>query len=295
MKYNLRPYQTADLRNVVNKINVLTPEQVSSYEVALQQFDSMKETENTSLVIYCDKNKEINEKEKTNVDDEEQLVKWRYWIEKDFMQAVENGNKKAALKLISSDNMLFSFSERFPNQPLRRLKNLNIVLNTLLRIAAKNSHVPAMLIHRISEKFAFEIENGENVEVIQQIQNHMIEEYCDLVKSHHLKEYSHMIQKVIEHLIGFYNQPIDKMELAKLSHTHPGNLSRRFKKETGMTITMYQQHLRIKQAKHLLKTGNLPINEIAWTVGYEDFSYFGKVFKKITGYSPAVYRGMDIT
>ena len=57
-----------------------------------------------------------------------------------------------------------------------------------------------------------------------------------------------------------------------------------------MTITEYQQELRINQARHLLKTENLPVDEIAWIVGYNDPSYFGRVFKKATGYSPSGYR-----
>ncbi|WP_067726884.1 helix-turn-helix domain-containing protein [Oceanobacillus damuensis] len=289
MQYNLTIQQSADLRSVIEKVNVVTAEQISSYEAVLQLFDSMKETETTPLMIYSSETKESKDMD-AKVDDEADLVKWRYSIEKDFMHAVEKGNKDEALKLISSDNTLFSFSERYPNQPLRRLKNLTIVLNTLLRIAARNSNVPAILIHRISERFSFEIENGENIAALRRIQDYMIGEYCDLVKSNSLQNYSQMIQRVIEHLMSYYDQQIDKTELAASFHTHPGNLSRRFKKETGMTITEYQQDLQINQAKHLLKTENLPIDEIAWIVGYKDPSYFGRVFKKATGYSPSVYR-----
>ena len=290
LQYNLTMQESADLRSILEKVNVVTTEQLSSYEGVLQQFEAMKEAETNPLVIYSNEKKGRNKDRDAKVDDEADLVTRRYSIEKDFMHAVEKGNKEDALKLISSDNTLFSFSERFPNQPLRRVKNLNIVLNTLLRSAARNSHVPAILIHRISERFSFDIENGENIAVLRSIQDDMIREYCDLVKLNSLQNYSQMIQKVIEHVMSYYDQQIDKAELATLLHTHPGNLSRRFKKETGMTITEYQQDLRINQAKHLLRTENLPVDEIAWIVGYKDPSYFGRVFKNATGYSPSGYR-----
>lgn len=289
LQYNLTMQESADLRSILEKVNVVTTEQISSYEAVLQQFEAMKEAETASLVIYSSENKGRKDRD-AKVDDEADLVTRRYSIEKDFMHAVEKGNKEEALKQISSDNTLFSFSERFPNQPLRRVKNLNIVLNTLLRSAARNSNVPAILIHRISERFSFDIENGENIAVLRSIQDDMIREYCDLVKLNSLQHYSQLIQKVIEHLMSYYDQQIDKAELAALSHTHPGNLSRRFKKETGMTITEYQQDLRINQAKHLLRTESLPVDEIAWIVGYKDPSYFGRVFKNVTGYSPSGYR-----
>ncbi|WP_340002573.1 AraC family transcriptional regulator [Oceanobacillus sp. FSL K6-0127] len=290
LQYNLTMQESADLRSILEKVNVVTTEQISSYEAVLQQFEAMKEAETNPLLIYSKEKKGRNKDRDAKVDDEADLVTRRYRIEKDFMHAVEKGNKEEALKLISSDNTLFSFSERFPNQPLRRVKNLNIVLNTLLRSAARNSNVPAILIHRISERFSFEIENGENIAVLRSIQDDMIREYCDLVKSNSLQHYSQMIQKVIEHLMSYYDQHIGKTELAALFHTHPGNLSRTFKKETGMTITEYQQELRINQAKHLLRTESLPVDEIAWIVGYKDASYFGRVFKKVTGYSPSGYR-----
>jgi len=35
------------------------------------------------------------------------------------------------------------------------------------------------------------------------------------------------------------------------------------------------------------------MNEIAWMVGYEDAAYFGRVFKKLTGYPPSAYREND--
>lgn len=289
LQYNLTIQESAELRSLIEKVNVVTTEQISSFEAVLQQFNSIMGAEITPVVIYSNENGESKDRD-AKVGDEANLIQERYRIEKDFMHAVEKGNKEEALKLINSGNTLFSFSERFPNQPLRRLKNLTIVLNTLLRIAAGNSNVPAILIHRISERFSYRIENGENVAALRRIQDDMIGEYSDLVKSNSLQHYSQMIQKVIEHLMSYYDQQIDKNELATLFHTHPGNLSRKFKKETGVTITEYQQNLRINQAIHLLKTENLPVDEIAWIVGYRDPSYFGRVFKKATGYSPTAYR-----
>jgi two-component system, response regulator YesN len=217
----------------------------------------------------------------------------RYKTERDFMNAVERGDKKKALQLINSKNMLFSFSERFPNQPLRRLKNVAIILNTLLRTSARNAHVPAIMIHRISEKFAYEIEKANQVETLHQLEDHMIEQYCDLVISNSLSQYTTMTRRVIGYIHSFYNKQINKEELAAKLSTHPSHLSRKFKEETKFTLTAYQQMLRINQAKHLLKTENLSVEEIAWTIGYEDPSYFARVFKKETGRTPSAYRDGD--
>ncbi|MEH7246095.1 AraC family transcriptional regulator [Neobacillus niacini] len=290
--YDLSNAQSEDLRVFGEKVYVLPAEQSSSFASVLQQFKAIIEQETAPIILVSEKNKSSASKklEDFNVDKEAELVKLRYKTEQDFMHAVEQGDKTKALELINSNNVLFYFSERFPNQPLRRLKNLAIVLNTLLRTAAKNSYVPAILIHRISEKFAFEIENANQLKVLYQLEDRMIEEYCSLVSSSSLKKYSTLIQRAIEHLQSSYDKQINKEELADLLSTHPSHLSRKFKEETKMTITSYQQMLRIKKAKHLLKTEELTIEEIAWMIGYDDPSYFARVFKKEIGSTPTQYR-----
>jgi len=46
----------------------------------------------------------------------------------------------------------------------------------------------------------------------------------------------------------------------------------------------------VKKAEELLKTTGYPVSEIAYMVGYQDYNYFIKVFKKVTGTTPAKYR-----
>lgn len=289
--YRLSGTQHEDLRLIADKIYVLNVDQASSYGSVLQQFTNMMEQELAPFVIFSNKiSGSVNQEDHLHVDEEAEIVKLRYKTEKDFMYAVERGDKNRALELINSKNMLFSFSERFPNQPLRRLKNVAIILNTLLRTSARNSQVPAIMIHRISEKFAYEIENANQVETLQQLEDRMIEEYCDLVFSNSLCNYTYITQQVIEYIHSFYNKQINKEELAAKLSTHPSHLARKFKEETTMTLTAYQQMIRINQAKHLLKTENLSVEEIAWTIGYEDPSYFARVFKKETGRTPTQYR-----
>lgn len=294
-EYRLSGTQREDLNLFVDKIYVLTVNQASSYGTVLQQFPNLMKPEMAPFVIFSNRSSSstVNQEDHLNADEEAEVVSLRYKTEKNFMHAVECGDKKTALSLINSKNMLFSFSERFPNQPLRRLKNVAIILNTLLRTSVRNAQVPASMIHRISERFAFEIENANQVETLLQLEDRMIEEYCDLVISNSLGEYTYITQQVIEYIHSFYNKPINKEDLAAKLSTHPSHLSRKFKEETKMTLTAYQQMLRINQAKHLLKTENLSVEELAWTIGYEDPSYFARVFKKETGRTPTQYRDED--
>ncbi|HSH42860.1 MAG TPA: helix-turn-helix domain-containing protein [Arenicellales bacterium] len=65
---------------------------------------------------------------------------------------------------------------------------------------------------------------------------------------------------------------------------------RRFRAATGYTPIEYVQTLRIEEAKHLLETTGMSTDEIGAAVGYQDPSSFRRLFKRLTGVSPARYR-----
>lgn len=63
-----------------------------------------------------------------------------------------------------------------------------------------------------------------------------------------------------------------------------------FKNETGQTLNQYLTEFRMKKAKELLMDPRYKITEISSRVGYSDGNYFGKSFKKYSGYSPSEFR-----
>lgn len=69
-------------------------------------------------------------------------------------------------------------------------------------------------------------------------------------------------------------------------------LKRRFKEATGLTFIEYVQNLRIEESKRLLESSTLGVDEVSAEVGYEDHSFFRRLFKRLTGVTPAAYRRM---
>ena len=70
----------------------------------------------------------------------------------------------------------------------------------------------------------------------------------------------------------------------------PRTFNRRFRKAIGHTPIAHVQHLRIEQAKQDLATSNVPVDEISWRVGYEDPTFFRRLFKRLTGMTARDYR-----
>jgi len=67
-------------------------------------------------------------------------------------------------------------------------------------------------------------------------------------------------------------------------------LARYFKKNMGMSIKEYLLLLRLNSAKKFIFETNMSIKEIAYKVGFNDYNYFIKVFKKQEGITPAQFR-----
>jgi transcriptional regulator GlxA family with amidase domain len=65
---------------------------------------------------------------------------------------------------------------------------------------------------------------------------------------------------------------------------------RRFTKATGMSPLEYVHRLRIEEAKQMLETGDAPVETIAGEVGYQDTSFFGRLFRRRVGMTPTQYR-----
>ncbi len=71
------------------------------------------------------------------------------------------------------------------------------------------------------------------------------------------------------------------------------HLSETVKKELGQTPTEYINEQIVKEAQKLLRSTDLQIKEIAYLLKFKDTSYFGRLFRKICGQTPAQYRSQN--
>ena len=99
-----------------------------------------------------------------------------------------------------------------------------------------------------------------------------------------------LIQKCISYINEHYNEDINLETVANIVHLNPSYFSSIFKKEVGVSFSNYLNKIRKEQSKLLLKNTDSSIVEIALEVGFEDQSYFSKVFKNLTKMTPKQYR-----
>lgn len=78
--------------------------------------------------------------------------------------------------------------------------------------------------------------------------------------------------------------------MVEMSGLPERSFMRRFAKAAGMRPIDYAHALRLEEAKQMLETTDLTVEAIANEIGYEDTSFFGRLFRRKTGLTPAQYR-----
>lgn len=98
------------------------------------------------------------------------------------------------------------------------------------------------------------------------------------------------IAKVQQYMEKNYTKTITMKEMAGISNMSPRNLIRRFEQATSNTPLEYLQRFRIENAKKMLENKNYGIEQVAMKSGYEDMSFFRKIFKRHVGMTPREYK-----
>lgn len=93
-----------------------------------------------------------------------------------------------------------------------------------------------------------------------------------------------------ENVIKYFCENITRDTLGEIVYLSPGYLAASFKKETGSSLGSYIIERRMEKAKALLAEGKLTVSEVAFAVGYDNFTYFSRLFKNKVGVMPKEYK-----
>ncbi len=141
--------------------------------------------------------------------------------------------------------------------------------------ALNENSFPAWLA-QIKSQYFLNPQSGEIV-ITEQI-NNQIHSNCKL-------------SKVIDYIDDNVSKELTQEEAAAFCHYSPTYFSKIFHRTVGMCFRDYVTTKRISLAKKMLtEDDSTKIAYIAYQCGYQDVSYFSRIFKKKTGVSPADYR-----
>lgn len=98
------------------------------------------------------------------------------------------------------------------------------------------------------------------------------------------------LRAITSYIHDHYRDNISIQVISKAFYLNANYLSQLFKRELNLTFTEYLTNVRLKQAKHLLLTTELSVREVAESVGFRDYFYFIRVFKKHASQTPRQYK-----
>lgn len=98
-----------------------------------------------------------------------------------------------------------------------------------------------------------------------------------------------LILRVLRYIDGHYAEG-SLQEVAQMLHCDISYLSREIRRKTGKTFTEIIQEKRLAQATFLLRATERKVEDVALAVGYENISYFHRIFRAEYGVSPRQYR-----
>ena len=100
------------------------------------------------------------------------------------------------------------------------------------------------------------------------------------------------IRQVRSYLDEHFREKVTLESVAGRFFVDKHYLARRFRAEYGTTVTQYIHHLRITEAKWMLRFTDKTVEEIGLSCGAGELPYFSRLFKKLEGISPTEYRSL---
>jgi len=175
------------------------------------------------------------------------------------------------------------------NGNLDRLKLKAIELVVMLSRTGADSGNSEEIVEA-NNRYLKRIEDSKTVEDITGNMRLILDQMAGKLFSFQGVRHASALRKAERFIWENYHRKISLKEIADVSGLSAPYFSTIFKEEMKENLSTYLNRLRVEKASSMLRETELPINGISAACGFEDQSWFSKIFKHYTGYSPCQYR-----
>lgn len=199
-----------------------------------------------------------------------------------FFSLLRNGDKKKALEEF---DMQIRELECVPASVLMQQYIFSIILGEFVK-TAESSHV------EISNQNLAMLVSSRNIPTFKESMYGLIDEFCEKrteQKKNEEREKSYKIYMYINEHFAEYDLSIERV--AEECDASTRNVRQAVLEHSGKMYKEYVIALKVDYAKKLLLEGEMSVADVCKKVGYENVSYFVKLFKKHTGELPSDYKG----
>jgi len=207
--------------------------------------------------------------------------------EEELLGAISRGDIITARALL---NEILGHIFFHSGQDLEVIRSRVIELIVLLSRAAVKGGADADMVFSMNYDYFQEIEGIHTVENLTYWLSEVMSKFTKTVFTFSNAKHVDVLYRSVLYIKSNYMKKITLEEVARQVYLSPTYLSKIFKDETGYNFNTYLNMIRIEESRRLLLDSNIDLVDISSLVGYEDQSYFTKVFKKLVGQSPGKYR-----
>ena len=254
-------------------------------ENSIEQYIFNIESENNEFkVAYFAKNMEIKENESFHN---------TYLIERKMYDYIKNGEKNKLKKYLAQVVKKQLFSEgTLAEDSLRQAKNVFLVsIAKIGNLGAIPGGMDVEEAYQLMDLYSQECEKLSDVTSIRNLNLVALEDFCDRV---HLTHVPKNLSKETHMAMNFINNSTNKViqvaDVAQAVGRSSSFISKRFKKEMGISIGKYIMDRKLEEAKHLLIHSDRNLAEISEYLCFSTQSYFHNSFKKKYGTTPKKFR-----
>lgn len=290
----IKKIDTDSLRALVKKIKRLNPARAHSLSELL--FYTAASVSDSSSRILSEKNDVLEQQSRISeyihhikTMEGQERPGYMYPIEKEreLLHMISKGDKKNAQAVLNEllGSVFFSAGKDFS-----MVKSRVMELVVLLSRAAMEGGADTEQIFGLNYTYLSQVHSFRSTNELAYWLSRILERFTDLVFD--LKDIKHTdaIYKALQYIHEHYARRITLEAVASEVYLSPAYFSKIFKREVGSSFKSYLNQIRIEKSKILLRDRNIQLIDVAGMVGYEDQSYFTKVFKKFAETSPGKYR-----
>ena len=207
--------------------------------------------------------------------------------EKQLRQTVIAGDKQGAQRLL---NELLGHIYCSDDFDLNRIRPRVIELIVVLSRASIDAGADSREVFLYNDAYMQQISKFNDIEELSVwvtgVMHRFIQTSFDFAQIKH----SDVVFKAMEYIRQNYDHKLSLDDIAQHVYLSRSYLSSLFREEAGQTLFSYINQVRVEKSKLFLMDPGVSLAEVAAMCGFEDQSYFTKVFRKITSLSPKQYR-----
>lgn len=286
--------QVNEMNEYINNVSVIEPERVNNLSELLsivadsisEQKSLKHEKKNQSDELQSNISQWIHYMK--SIDDKDNTYSnYPFEKEKALLSKIAIGDKHESQKILNEilGYIFFSSGSDFN---IIRARILELIV--LLSRAAVEGGADVEEIFGLNFKYLSEIYQYKTTEDLTYWLSRIMARFTDCVFNLADIRHKDTIYKAVDYIKRHYIEPITLDDVANHVYLNSSYFSKIFKNEMNCTFVSYVNKVRINASKSLLADNTIPLSDISTLAGFDDQSYFTKVFKKEVGITPGKYR-----